>query len=84
MSIILGILLTVGGAAMIINTEWLLNNFGRIAWFEEKLGTEGGSRLGYKLIGIIALFLGIILMTGSGNAFMQWLLSPLLQYSQPK
>jgi cytochrome b len=69
---------------MIINTEWLLNNFGRIAWFEEKLGTEGGSRLGYKLIGIIALFLGIILMTGSGNAFMQWLLSPLLQYSQPK
>jgi hypothetical protein len=84
MSIILGILLTVGGALIIIKSEWLLNNFGRIAWFEEKLGTEGGSRLGYKLIGLLCLCLGIIMMTGSGNAFMEWILSPLLQYSQPK
>lgn len=84
MFIILGIFLTIGGALMVVKSEWLLNNFGRLAWFEEKLGTEGGSRLGYKLIGLILLFVGIIMMTGSGNAFLSWLLGPLTQYGQPK
>ena len=83
MTIFIGILITIAGAALIIKTEWFLNNFGRIAWFEEKLGSDGGSRLGYKLIGILFLFVGIIVMTGSGNDFLSWLLSPLLKYSQP-
>lgn len=81
MQIVLGILLTALGCVLIIKTEWFLSNFGRIAWFEEKLGTDGGSRLGYKLLGIIAIFLGIVMMTGSGNSFMAWLLGPLLKYS---
>jgi len=84
MYIFTGLLMTAAGAMLVIKTEWFLNNFGRIAWFEDKLGSEGGSRLGYKLIGIILLIIGIITMTGSGNSFMTWVLSPLLQYSQPK
>ncbi len=84
MSIFIGILLTAAGAFFIIKTEWLLNNFGRIAWFEEKLGSDGGSRLGYKLIGVALLFFGIIAMTGSGNSFMEWILSPLIKYSRPQ
>lgn len=83
MTIFVGILITAAGAILIIKTEWFLNNFGRIAWFEEKLGSDGGSRLGYKLIGILFLFIGIIVMTGSGNDFMLWLLGPLLKYNQP-
>ena len=82
--IILGLIVTGAGVFLIIKTEWFLNNFGRIGWFEDKLGTEGGSRLGYKLVGIIMIVVGIIILTGSGNDFMGWLLSPLLQYSQPK
>jgi len=84
MSIFIGILITAIGAFLIIRTEWFLNNFGRIAWFEEKLGSEGGSRFGYKLIGVILLLIGIIAMTGSGNAFLNWLLSPLIKYNQPQ
>ena len=80
--IIIGLLLTAGGAFLVIRTEWFLNNFGRLAWFEEKLGTEGGSRLGYKLVGIVFVIIGIIVMTGSGSNFAQWLLSPLLKYNQ--
>jgi hypothetical protein len=82
--IILGAIMTAAGAFLVIRTEWIINNFGRIAWFEAKLGSDGGSRLGYKLIGIIVLIIGIIVMTGSGDSFMEWLLSPLLKYSQPK
>jgi hypothetical protein len=81
--VILGIVITVAGALMVMKTEWLINNFGRMAWFEEKLGSEGGTRLGYKLIGIVAIIIGIIVMTGSGPEFMNWLLSPLIRYSQP-
>jgi hypothetical protein len=82
--IILGAIMIAAGAGAVIKTEWIINNFGRMAWFEEKLGSDGGSRLGYKLIGIVVLIIGVIVMTGSGDSFMAWLLSPLLKYSQPK
>jgi cytochrome b len=81
MSIFLGLLILAAGVFLVVKTEWFLSNFGRIAWFEAKLGSEGGSRLGYKLVGIILLILGIIVMTGSGGDFGQWALSPLLKYS---
>ena len=79
--IILGIIIMTGGIGMVLKTEWLLENFGRIAWFEAKLSTEGGSRLGYKLIGLGAIIIGIIVMTGSGSDFMGWLVSPLVRYN---
>ena len=77
--IILGIVIIVAGFGMVAKTEWLINNFGRMAWFEDKLGTEGGTRLGYKLIGLLAIFIGIIVMTGSGPDFFGWALSPLVR-----
>jgi hypothetical protein len=81
MQIVFGIILLAIGVFLTIKTDWFLENFGRMAWFEDKLGTEGGSRLGYKFIGIILIAIGIIMMTGSGNAFFGWVVSPLTQYS---
>jgi len=84
MQIILGILITALGAFMVIRTDLILQTFGRVSWFEENLGSEGGSRLGYKLLGLLILFFGIIMMTGSGDSFMSWATSPLTQYSNPQ
>lgn len=81
MQIVLGLVILAIGALLTIKTEWFLNNFGSITWFEDKFGSSGGSRLGYKLIGFIFLFLGIIFITGSGNSFMGWLLGPLMRYN---
>lgn len=83
MFIFIGLLIIIAGVVLVVKTEWFLNNFGRITWFEEKLGSEGGSRFGYKLIGIIFLIIGIIVMTGSGDEFIIWILGPLLKYGQP-
>jgi hypothetical protein len=76
--IILGLIIIAVGALLVIKTEWFLQNFGRLSWFEDKLGSDGGSRLGYKLLGIAAIFIGIIFMSGNSANFFTWLLSPLI------
>ena len=83
MNILIGLIIMAVGAFLAMKSEWMLNNFGRINWFEEHLGSEGGSRLGYKLIGMLAIFLGILFATSMISDFMQWILSPLLSVSQP-
>ncbi|MBU1612882.1 hypothetical protein KKC87_00405, partial [Patescibacteria group bacterium] len=62
--------LAILGAALIIKSEWFLQNFGSIAWAEENLGTSGGSRLLYKLVGLVFIFIGFILATGMWESFL--------------
>lgn len=83
MQILAGFIMIVVGAFMVIKSEALLNIFGRIDFFEKYLGTEGGSRLGYKLIGILVIFFGILMVTGLVGGFLEWILSPILRVSQP-
>lgn len=78
-----GLVITLIGVSLAIKTEWFMENFGRVEWFENNLGSEGGTRLGYKLLGFIFIFIGIVIMTGSGGAFFGWLFSPLTKYSNP-
>ncbi|OGM89839.1 hypothetical protein A3J77_00575 [Candidatus Wolfebacteria bacterium RBG_13_41_7] len=80
----IGSIIMLVGFAMIAKSEWLLNNFGHIEFFERHLGTEGGSRLGYKLFGILALFIGFLFVTGMITGFITWMVSPLTKYSLPK
>ena len=63
MRIILGLVLVAVGVIMTIKSEWLYQNFGSIAFFEEKMHMYGGSRFGYKMVGILAAFIGILIFT---------------------
>ncbi len=83
MRIFLGLIMIAIGTLIVIKSEKLLNAFGRIGWFEQHLGTEGGSRLGYKLVGLAVIFIGILITTNLIGGFLQWVLSPLLKYSAP-
>jgi hypothetical protein len=83
MVFILGFLITAVGGLIIFKSEWMLNNFGRIGLFEEKLATSGGSRFGYKLIGLAAIFIGIMMMTGLIEGFLFWILGPLIKFYIP-
>ena len=78
MKFILGIIMVVAGAAIVIKSEAVLKMFGRIPFFEKHLGTEGGSRLGYKLIGLAIFFLGAMTATGLIEGFITWIFSPLM------
>jgi hypothetical protein len=77
MNIILGLILIAVGILITIKSETMLNTFGSVAFFEKYLGTEGGSRLGYKLLGILVFFIGVMLATNMFGDFITWLLSPL-------
>ena len=82
MHFIVGIIMIAIGVLIVMKSEALLNNFGRISFFEQHLGTEGGSRLGYKLIGLLVIFIGILVFANLIGGFLAWVLSPLLKYSK--
>lgn len=65
---------------LILKTEWYLSNFGRIAFFDQHLGVNGGSRLGYNLLGFLGIFIGFMIMTGMISGMLEWILSPLLKH----
>jgi hypothetical protein len=78
MNVIFGLLIIAAGTMIVIKSEQIFQNFGRIAFFEKYLGTDGGSRLGYKLAGLVVIFAGLLVMTGMGSGFMETALSPLI------
>ena len=78
MNYVIGILLVLAGVVFIIKTEWFLENFGTIAWAEEHLGTSGGSRLAYKLLGLVLIFVGMLLVTNLMQGFLMGTVGRLL------
>lgn len=82
MHFIIGLAVMAAGFSFVYKTEWYVNNFGRVEFFEQHLGA-GGSRLGYKLLGIALMFIGFMIFTNIINDFLLWILGPLLRHSVP-
>lgn len=55
MKFFIGILVIIVGALMVIKTEGFIAVFGKSSWAEQHLGTSGGTRFLYKIIGIILI-----------------------------
>ena len=73
--IFLGLLGIGMGVLVVFKAEWILHNVGKIGWIEQHLGSFGGSRLFYKLLGIVIIVLSTLYMTG----FLQDFLPTFLQ-----
>lgn len=69
---IVGIIIGFIGFVFVWKTEWFLINFGRIGFAEEHLGTEGGSRLVYKLGGILLIIIGIMYAFDLTDSLIGW------------
>jgi uncharacterized membrane protein YkgB len=61
--ILIGIAITIIGFLVVWKSEKVFRFFGRSAWAEKHLGYEGGSRLFYKLIGIVIIFIGLFVIS---------------------
>ncbi|MBI2098850.1 hypothetical protein HYT45_00335 [Candidatus Uhrbacteria bacterium] len=77
MRIILGIIGIVVGFIIVWKSEWMLRAFGRVPWAEAHLGFEGGSRLFYKLIGVLVIIIGAFAATNLLGGILNAILSPL-------
>lgn len=70
MRYILGILGIVLGMILVLKSEWFFSFFGRIDFADKYLGTEGGTRLMYKLVGILFVIISLLYMTGGIESFL--------------
>jgi len=75
--IIIGLIGIAAGMILIMKSEWFLANFGRIDWAEIHLGTEGGTRIFYKLIGLAVILISILIMTGLIEGLLLAIFGPL-------
>lgn len=76
MRYIIGILGIVLGMILVLKSEWFFTFFGRIDFADKYLGTEGGTRLMYKLIGILFVILSLLYMTGGIESFLKAVFIP--------
>ena len=76
-SIIIGLLIVGFGFLLVLKTEWFLQFCGSIAWAEKWRGADGGTRLFYKLLGILFCFLGFLTMTGLLKPMVMSIVGPL-------
>ena len=70
MSYFVGILVIGVGCLMVLKTGWVLEMTGRIAWAEEHLGTEGGTRMFIKLLGVLLIIGTFLTLTGATGAIL--------------
>ena len=82
MKLFVGIFAIIIGALLVIKSEWFLQNFGSIQWAEEHMGSSGGSRLMYKLLGIAAILIALMLMTNLLQLILINVLGPLFGLKQ--
>lgn len=65
MRFFLGILGIGFGILITLKSEWFLHNVGRIASIEKYLGTFGGSRLFYQILGVLIVAISTLYMIGA-------------------
>jgi hypothetical protein len=71
MKIFLGLLGIGIGIIVTLKYEWLLYNVGRLPSIEKYLGSFGGSRLFYQLLGVLIIFFSTLYMTGLLNRLIE-------------
>ncbi len=70
MKYFIGILVSALGVCMVVKTQWFIENFGYSDWAESKLG-GGGTRLMYKVLGILCVVGTVLVLTGAlGEMFL--------------
>lgn len=77
--IIVFIIGTALGVAMNLKTAAFLNFTGKVEWAERHLGIEGGTRLFYKLLGLLVIFLSWMYAFNWMNGLLEFLLGGLFR-----
>jgi hypothetical protein len=82
--IIWGLVIAGAGTALVLYTEAIMSFAGRMDWADSVFGIFGGSRLGYKLVGILAIIVGFLYATGLLGPAMIWFFGGFFQGAGPR
>jgi len=80
--ILIGVVLTAAGVAMVIKTGTFRDFFGEVPFAEKYLG-GGGTNLFYKFLGIAIILIGFLVATNLWSAFLQATLGSLFPAASP-
>jgi hypothetical protein len=75
---ILGIAFIALGPLLIIKTDLIYRQVGKIGWAEDKLGSGGTITL-INILGLVLIFLGLILVLGFFDGIVSFIMGPVLQ-----
>ncbi len=78
MTFFIELLVIAFGALLVIKTQWIYDFTGPIDFAERYLGSEGGTRLFIKLMGILLITGSFLAMTGLLGAMIDGIFGPLL------
>jgi hypothetical protein len=79
MNWLIGIVVIIVGFLLVVKTQWIVSFTGPIAWAEQHLGTEGGTQMFIKLLGVLAIFLALLSATGGLGCMLRGFLGPALK-----
>ncbi len=74
--ILVGIAAMIGGFLMTWKSIWMAENFGEQGWMVKVFG-EGHASTGYKVVGIIVIFVSFLIITGLIYNFLEWFFAPI-------
>jgi hypothetical protein len=78
MKYLLSLLTIIVGFLLVKYSNWLVNNFGYTDWAEQHLGSYGGTRLMWKLIGLLFIIGALLVISGQMNTILYSIFSPLI------
>jgi len=79
MHFIFGLIGVAVGFLITWKSEWFLEQLGHIEWAEEHMGTMGGTRMFWKLLGMAIIFLSFLFMTGALQGIILSVFTPLFR-----
>jgi len=71
-------LVILAGFVLVKYSNWLINNFGYIDSAEHWLGSYGGTRTFWKILGIILIIGALLVVSGFMNNILLTIFSPLM------
>ncbi|MCD4761279.1 hypothetical protein K8R42_05315 [bacterium] len=81
---IFGLIVVGIGFLIIWKADWIMINFGRVGWADQHLGTEGGSRVFYKLLGSIIIIVGFMIATDLTDNLLAWIAKSIFRQEIPE
>ena len=70
------LLITALGVSLSFKTQWYMRILGRLPFAEKYMG-GGGTRLFYKLLGVLVAIIGLMITTDLMDNFLEWFIGGL-------